>query len=107
MSAPLPHSQPSTERLLERCEAYKGQVEAGASEIAALKARIEELESDSAECRLLAADNFRRAKKAEAALREIDQAIADLESTMTLPGPKELKIIWAIARTALQPKAGS
>lgn len=33
------------ERLTERCSAYKGQVEAGAAEIAALKARVAELEA--------------------------------------------------------------
>ena len=33
------------ERLTERCSAYKGQVEAGAAEIATLKARVAELEA--------------------------------------------------------------
>jgi prefoldin subunit 5 len=33
------------ERLRNRCEAYKGQVESGAAEIAALKARVAELEA--------------------------------------------------------------
>ena len=33
------------ERLTERCSAYKGQVEAGAAEIAALNARVAELEA--------------------------------------------------------------
>jgi prefoldin subunit 5 len=33
------------DRLTERCSAYKGQVEAGAAEIAALKARVAELEA--------------------------------------------------------------
>jgi hypothetical protein len=33
------------ERLTERCSAYKGQVEAGAAEIASLKARVAELEA--------------------------------------------------------------